>query len=212
MKSSALHNDLYQLTMAYGYWKNGLHEQQTCFHQGFRTLPFEGGFAVACGQGLVREWLENFRFGADDCAYLGTLQGRDGKSLFDSGFLKYLETLRLELEIDAVEEGEIVFGHQPLLRVCGPVLHCQLIETALLTLMNFSTLIATKAARVCLAAGSAAGAGIWGAAGAGFGWRAERFACGVYWRLRGDLERFGGQNLRHSVSGHARAFVGDVVQ
>ena len=153
MESSALHNDLYQLTMAYGYWKNGLHQQQTCFHQGFRTLPFGGGFAVACGQGLVRQWLEAFCFSADDCDYLGTLEGRDGKPLFDKGFLNYLQTLRLELEIDAVDEGEIVFGHQPLLRVCGPVLQCQLIETALLTLMNFSTLIATKAARVCLAAG-----------------------------------------------------------
>ncbi len=154
MESSALHNDLYQLTMAYGYWKNGLHEQPTCFHQSFRTLPFGGGFAVACGQGLVREWLENFSFSADDCAYLATLEGADNKPLFDKEFLQFLQALRLNLEISAVAEGEIVFGHQPLLRVCGPVLQCQLIETALLTLMNFSTLIATKAARVCLAAGA----------------------------------------------------------
>jgi nicotinate phosphoribosyltransferase len=150
--SQTLLTDLYQLTMAYGYWKSGLHETRAAFHLGFRTLPFHGGFALVCGQGSAREWLEEFRFDKSDCAYLATLTGADGGPLFDEGFLKYLGSLRLELDIDAVDEGEVVFGHQPLLRVEGPILHCQLVETALLSIINFQTLIATKAARVCLAA------------------------------------------------------------
>jgi nicotinate phosphoribosyltransferase len=150
--SLSLLTDLYQLTMAYGYWKNGLHDTRATFHLSFRSLPFHGGFAVACGQGSAREWLESFSFTPDDCEYLQTLEGADGKPLFEDAFLKYLRELRLDLEIDAVEEGEVVFAHQPLLRVEGPILHCQIVETALLSILNFQTLIATKAARVCLAA------------------------------------------------------------
>jgi nicotinate phosphoribosyltransferase len=148
----SLLNDLYQLTMAYGYWKNGLHETRAAFHLSFRSLPFHGGFAIAAGLGTAREWLQEFRFEPSDCDYLATLQGADGQPLFEEGFLKYLGELRLDLDIDAIEEGEVVFAHEPLLRVEGPILHCQLVETALLTLLNFQTLIATKAARVCLAA------------------------------------------------------------
>ncbi len=150
--SLSLLNDLYQLTMAYGYWKNGLHNTRAAFHLSFRSLPFHGGFAIACGLGTAREWLQEFRFAPDDCAYLSTLEGGDGKPLFEPEFLKYLQELRLDLDIEAIEEGEVVFAHEPLLRVEGPILHCQLVETALLTILNFQTLIATKAARVCLAA------------------------------------------------------------
>lgn len=149
--SLSLLNDLYQLTMAYGYWKNGLHETRAAFHLSFRSIPFHGGFAIAAGLGTAREWLQEFRFEPSDCAYLGTLQGSDGQPLFETDFLKYLSELKLDLDIDAIEEGEVVFAHEPLLRVEGPILHCQLVETALLTMLNFQTLIATKAARVCLA-------------------------------------------------------------
>ena len=150
--SLSLLNDLYQLTMAYGYWKNGLHNTRAAFHLSFRSIPFHGGFAIAAGLGTAREWLQEFRFTPDDCEYLGTLEGADGQPLFESAFLKYLQELRLDLDIDAIEEGEVVFAHEPLLRVEGPILHCQIVETALLTILNFQTLIATKAARVCHAA------------------------------------------------------------
>jgi nicotinate phosphoribosyltransferase len=151
--SLALLTDLYELTMAYGYWKLGRDGQHAAFHLFFRRPPFQGGYAVAAGLDAALDYLENLRFAPDDLAYLATLQGNDGRPLFEPGFLDYLGDLRFECEVDAVPEGTIVFGQEPLLRVCGPILQCQLVETALLTLINFSTLIATKAARVVRAAG-----------------------------------------------------------
>ncbi|MEN9360720.1 MAG: Nicotinate phosphoribosyltransferase pncB2 [Verrucomicrobiota bacterium] len=150
---SPLLTDLYQLTMAYGYWKNGTAEDEAVFHGFFRKLPFGGGFAVAAGLGPILEWLRDWSFSAEDRDYLAGLTGRDGKPLFEKGFLDYLGKLRLSVDIDAIPEGTLAFPHEPLIRVRGPVLQGQLLETAILNLMNFNTLIATKAARVCLAAG-----------------------------------------------------------
>jgi len=149
---SPLLTDLYQLTMAYGYWKNGTAEDDAVFHGFFRKLPFGGGFAVAAGLGPILEWLQDWSFSAEDRDYLAGLTGRDGKALFEKGFLDYLGQLRLSVDIDAIPEGTLAFPHEPLIRVRGPVLQGQLLETAILNLMNFNTLIATKAARVCLAA------------------------------------------------------------
>ncbi len=144
--------DLYQLTMVAGYWQAGRAEQEAVFHLFFRRLPFGGGYAVAAGLGDVVEWLRQFRFGAEELAWLGTLPGQDGKALFSPAFLKYLGGLRWTCDVDAVPEGTVVFPHQPLIRVRGPIAQAQLVETALLNLINFQTLIATKSARVCLAA------------------------------------------------------------
>ena len=144
--------DLYQLTMAYGYWKTGHREREAVFHLHFRKQPFQGGYAIACGLAAAADWLASLRFTPDDVAYLATLTGNDGAPLFDNGFLAYLGAMRFSLDIDAIPEGTAVFAHEPLVRVKGPLLQCQLVETALLTLVNFQTLIATKAARVCAAA------------------------------------------------------------
>jgi nicotinate phosphoribosyltransferase len=144
--------DLYQLTMAYGYWKTGHREREAVFHLHFRKQPFQGGYAIACGLAAAADWLSSLRFTADVVAYLATLTGNDGAPLFDRGFLDYLGAMRFSLDIDAIPEGTAVFAHEPLVRVKGPLLQCQLVETALLTLVNFQTLIATKAARVCAAA------------------------------------------------------------
>ncbi len=144
--------DLYQLTMAYGYWKSGLAEREAVFHLFFRNNPFGGGYAIAAGLEEAIDLLSSFRFGEEDLGYLRTLRGNDGAALFESGFLDYLHELRFECDIDAVEEGTVVFPHEPMLRVRGPLLHAQIIETALLNIINFQTLIATKAARVCRAA------------------------------------------------------------
>lgn len=149
--SSALLTDLYQLTMAYGYWKSGHADLETNFHLYFRKQPFNGGFTLACGLAPAIEWLEDFRFEDDDREYLASLVGADGKPLFEKGFLDYLKVLRLDLNVDALPEGTVCFAQEPLLRVQGPVLHCQLVETALLNIINFQTLIATKAARICTA-------------------------------------------------------------
>jgi nicotinate phosphoribosyltransferase len=149
---SALLTDLYQLTMAYGYWRSQRHEQEAVFTLSFRTSPFQGGYAVACGLAPVMDYLESYRFTSDDVSYLATLTGNDGKPLFDDPFLGYLERLQLDCDVDAVPEGTVVFPHEPLIRVRGPILHGQLLETALLNLVNFETLIATKASRICHAA------------------------------------------------------------
>ena len=150
--SLALLTDLYQLTMAYSYWKAGTDSHEAVFHVTFRRNPFRGGYAIAAGLEYVIDYVSGFRFSDDDLVYLSGLRGADGRPLFDQGFIDYLKELRLACDIDAVPEGTVVFPHEPLVRVRGPILHCQLLETVLLTLVNFQTLIATKAARVCLSA------------------------------------------------------------
>jgi nicotinate phosphoribosyltransferase len=150
--SLALLTDLYQLTMAYGYWKSGAQAKEAVFHLSFRKNPFQGGFSIACGLDYVVDFASHFRFAADDIAYLAELQGNDDKALFDRDFLDYLQSMRFSCDMDAIPEGTVVFPHEPLVRVQGPLIQCQLLETPLLNLINFQTLIATKAARVCLAA------------------------------------------------------------
>ncbi len=145
--------DLYQLTMAYGYWKQRLHEREAVFHLYFRKAPFGGGYAVAAGLALAVDYLQNLRFADEDIAYLASLTGSRGARLFPDDFLAHLRELKFTCAVDAVAEGTVVFGQEPLLRVQGPLLQAQLVETTLLTLLNFQTLIATKAARVRDAAG-----------------------------------------------------------
>ena len=151
--SLALLTDLYQLTMAYGYWKQGISERKSVFHLFYRKAPFQGQYAIAAGLEYAIGLMEGLRFTADDVHYLSTLTGNDGKALFEPGFLSYLRELRFSCDVDAIPEGSIAFPHEPLLRISGPLLQCQLLETSLLTVLNFQTLIATKAARVCAVAG-----------------------------------------------------------
>ncbi len=150
--SLALLTDLYQLTMAQGYWKTGMARHEAVFHLYFRRNPFGGGFAVCCGLQQVIEFLNGFGLDDSDCEYLTTLKGNDGQPLFEAAFIGYLSKLKFQVDLDAIPEGTVVFPQEPLVRVRGPLLQCQLLETPLLTLINFPTLIATKAARVCMAA------------------------------------------------------------
>ncbi len=150
--SQALLTDLYQLTMAYGYWKAGRADEEAVFNLFFRKPPFGGGYTVACGLAPAIDFIEGFHFQPDDLEYLAGLTGNDGERLFEQAFLDYLAELKLSVSVYGVPEGTVVFPHEPLLRIQGPILQCQLLETALLTIVNFDTLIATKAARVCLAA------------------------------------------------------------
>ncbi len=153
--NSPLLTDLYQLTMAAGYHASGRAEREAAFHLFFRTLPFSGGYAIAAGLGSAIAWLEDFRFTSDDLLFLASLRDAEDGRMFRPEFLDYLGNLRLTVEVDAMPEGTAVFPQQPLLRVIGPILQCQLLETALLNIVNFQTLVATKAARVCHAAGGA---------------------------------------------------------
>ncbi|MDJ1469773.1 nicotinate phosphoribosyltransferase [Xanthocytophaga flava] len=147
-QSLSLLTDLYQLTMAYGYWKSGTAEKESVFNLFFRKNPFGGGYTVAAGLEQAIDFIENFRFSEEDTAYLRTLTGSDGQPLFEAAFLDYLQELRFTGEVDAIPEGTVVFPQEPLLRVRGPILQCQILETPLLNLINFQSLIATKAARI----------------------------------------------------------------
>ena len=170
--------DLYQLTMAQGYWETGQGATQACFHAYFRDYPFRGGYAIACGMDQLAELIDGFAFSAEDVEYLASLDAPGGGRLFKPAFLDYLRTFSLRVDVDAVVEGSVVFPHEPIVRVMGPIMDCQLIETALLNCVNFETLIATKAARVCLAAHGlpVAEFGLRRAQGAGGGMWASRAA------------------------------------
>ena len=148
----ALNTDLYELTMAQGFWESGMSESQGCFTVFFRDAPFDGGYAVACGTGQIADLVENFTFDEDSIAYLASLQAPGGGAMFKQGFLDYLRDFRMNVNVWAVPEGEVVFPREPLVRVEGPLIDCQLLETALLNLVNFQTLVATKTARVVHAA------------------------------------------------------------
>ncbi|TAF66931.1 MAG: nicotinate phosphoribosyltransferase [Cytophagales bacterium] len=149
--SLALLTDLYQLTMSYGYWKAGMAEKEAVFHLYFRKNPFQGGFTIACGLEYVIHYLQNFAFTPDDIQYLASLQGNDDKPLFEKGFLDYLQQIEFSCDIDAIPEGTVIFPHEPLIRVQGSIVQCQILETALLNIINFQSLIATKAARMFIA-------------------------------------------------------------
>jgi nicotinate phosphoribosyltransferase len=138
--------DLYELTMAAGYQREGMLDLPAVFDLSFRRCPFGGGYAVFAGLEPALEYLEALRFDDDDLAYVA------GLGLFDEGFVRWLADFRFTGRVTSVAEGEAVFGGEPLLTVEGPLGQAQIVETALLNLINFQTLIATKAARVVNAA------------------------------------------------------------
>ncbi len=148
----ALLTDLYQLTMALGYWKVGRGEERAVFHHFFRENPFRGSYAVAAGLADVIEYLNNLKFSNTAIEYLASLTGNDGQRLFPNEFLTYLRNLEFACDVDGIPEGTVVFAQEPLIRVCGSILQCQIVESALLNFVNFQTLVATKAARICEAA------------------------------------------------------------
>lgn len=147
MTNLPLLTDLYQLTMLCGYHDHGKLDQMSCFDLYFRRLPFGGGFCVACGLEPALDWLDKLKFGDSEIDYLTSLK------LFPEAFLHWLRDFRFSGDIWAVPEGELVFPGEPLLRIKAPLPQAQLIESALLNIINFQTLVASKAARVCLAAG-----------------------------------------------------------
>lgn len=151
-QSLALLTDFYQLTMSYGYWKAGFDKKEAVFHLFFRKNTFKGGFTIAAGLEGVVNYLANFRFTESDLKFLAKQESDEGKRLFCDEFLAYLGELVFTCDVDAVPEGRVVFPYEPLVRVRGPLIQCQILESPLLNLINFPTLIATKAARLRIAA------------------------------------------------------------
>lgn len=145
--SLTLHTDLYQINMIYTYWQAGIAQQPVVFEAYFRNRPFNNGYVLFAGLAHAVNYLENLTFTTSDIDYLRHL------SLYPEAFLTYLADWRLTATIRAPHEGEVMFAQEPLLQVEGPLVDAQLLETALLNMINFQTLIATKAARVRTAAG-----------------------------------------------------------
>jgi len=144
----ALLTDFYQLTMMGGYWKTGRNDLQACFNYTFRELPPHNGFAITAGLEQLFDLIENLRFTEQDLDYLSRL------GTFDDAFLEYLRDFRPTCNIEAVPEGTVIFPHEPILQLEGPLIEAQLLETAVLNALNYQTLIATKAARIRSACGS----------------------------------------------------------
>ena len=146
MRNLTLLTDLYELTMVGGYFVTGKKDQWANFDYFFRKVPDEGGFCIAAGLEQVIEYIENIGFSKDDIAYLETL------GIFPADALEYLRKLRFTGNLYAIPEGTVIFPNEPIIRVTAPLPEAQLIESALLNIMNFQTMIATKSARICIAA------------------------------------------------------------
>jgi nicotinate phosphoribosyltransferase len=145
---SALLTDLYELTMLAGYFKEGMHEEPAVFDLFFRTAPFHGSYAVFAGLEPALNYLADLRFSDEDLAYLDSL------AIFQKRFLDFLKGFRFRGGVTAPPEGTIVFPNEPLVTVEGPLAEAQFVETALLNIINFQTLAATKGARISVAAGN----------------------------------------------------------
>ena len=139
--SFMLHTDLYQINMAKTYYEQGIHERQTIFDLYFRKMPFENGYAVFAGLIHIIDYLKNLHFSESDIEYLSELG-------YEDDFLNYLKTIRFTGTLRSMAEGETVFNNEPLVQVEATLIEAQLIETALLNIVNFQTLIATKASRI----------------------------------------------------------------
>lgn len=149
MRNLTLLTDLYEITMAYGFYKHKKHEEEAVFDIFFRQNKLIT-YSLAAGLQQAMDYLLNWRFSAEDMDYLRSLK------LFEEDFLRYLEKMRFTGDVYAVREGEPVFPGEPILTVKAPLIQAQFAETALLNIINHQTLIATKASKICRAAGAGA--------------------------------------------------------
>ncbi|MEK3763791.1 MULTISPECIES: nicotinate phosphoribosyltransferase [unclassified Solibacillus] len=140
--SFALHTDLYQINMAESYWADGIHERKAVFELYFRQLPFGNGYAIFAGLERMLNYLKDFKFSETDIDYLRE------ELHYKDDFIEYLKTIRFTGSMYSMVEGELVFANEPIVRIEAPLVEAQLIETALLNIVNYQTLIATKASRI----------------------------------------------------------------
>lgn len=138
--------DLYELTMMQAYFKNKNKNETVIFDAFYRENPFGSGYAICCGIEQVVDYIKNLHFDSDDIYYLKSL------NIFDDDFIDYLKDFKFSGDIYAIPEGTVIFPREPMLKIIAPIMEAQLIETAVLNIMNHQSLIATKASRVCYAA------------------------------------------------------------
>ncbi|WWR16011.1 nicotinate phosphoribosyltransferase [Lachnospiraceae bacterium JLR.KK008] len=141
-----LMTDLYELTMMQGYFRHKDQNETVIFDVFYRTNPLDSGYAVCAGLEQVINYIKNLHFSKQDIDYLSSL------GIFDRDFLEYLETFHFSGDVYAIAEGTVIFPREPLIKVIAPIMEAQLVETAILTILNHQCLIATKASRVCYAA------------------------------------------------------------
>jgi nicotinate phosphoribosyltransferase len=153
--SPILFTDFYNLTMSYAYWKKGLHNTESIFHFTFRKNPFGGGFIVCAGLETAIQCITKIEnLSQNDIDFFNCQKDIEGNPIFEKEFIEYLSKLDFkDCTIHAVKEGTVVFPSEPIIRVEGPIIKCQILETLFLNIVGFQSLIATKSARVCLAAG-----------------------------------------------------------
>ncbi len=145
-RNLTLLTDLYELTMMQGYYKCG-NKETVVFDAFYRKNPCDGGYAICCGLEQVIDYIKNLHFTYEDIEYLRSLK------IFDEDFLTFLSSYHFSGDVYAIEEGTVVFPYEPLIKVVAPIMEAQLLETALLNIINHQSLIATKASRVVYAAG-----------------------------------------------------------
>ena len=169
--------------MSYAYWKEGISEKESVFNLFFRENPFGSGYTICCGLSYVIDFVKNYKFSSEDIDFLKTITSPVGTPMFDKEFLDYLKDLEFCCDIDAIPEGRVVFPHEPLIRVQGPIIQCQLIESALLNMLNYQSLVATKASRVCSAARGESVLEFGMRRAQGNRWSTKCQQSCVYWRL-----------------------------
>ncbi|WP_242364316.1 nicotinate phosphoribosyltransferase [Limosilactobacillus antri] len=140
--SLALHTDAYELSMMQTYWKQGMGNRRAVFEAFFRKMPFNNGYAVFVGLDHIIRYIKNLHFTASDIDYLKST------GQFDDDFLEYLRDFRFTGSLRSFEEGDFVFNHEPILQVDAPMIEAQLVETALLNILNYQIMVATKASRI----------------------------------------------------------------
>lgn len=140
--SLTMHTDLYQINMLKTYWQDGIHNRNAVFEAYFRKNPFENGYAVFAGLERIVQYLQNLKFSKEDIHYLRDLD------LYPEEFLQFLSEFKFTCNVRSLVEGELCFANEPLIQVEGPLGQCQLVETAILNILNYQTLVATKASRI----------------------------------------------------------------
>lgn len=140
--SLTLHTDLYQINMLKTYWDDQTVDRNAVFEAYFRRNPFQNGYAVFAGLERIIDYLQNLRFSEEDLDYLRSLD------LYPEAFLQYLADFKFTCNVRSLVEGELCFANEPLIQIEGPLGQCQLVETAILNILNYQTLVATKASRI----------------------------------------------------------------